>query len=55
MAQIFHRATLISGVAKKKNDKNRKRNIILNFRVSEEEKRLIEKGLNCQGWQKRIF
>ena len=55
MAQIFHRATLISGVAKKKNDKNRKRNIILNFRVSEEEKRLIEKRIELSGLAKADF
>lgn len=55
MAQIFRRATLISGVAKKKNDKNRKRNIILNFRVSEEEKSLIEKRIDLSGLSKADF
>lgn len=55
MGQIFRRATLISGVATKKKDKNRKRNIILNFRVSEEEKRLIEKRIELSGLAKADF
>lgn len=55
MGQIFRRATLISGVATKKKDKNRKRNIILNFRVSEEEKNLIEKRIELSGMAKADF
>lgn len=55
MAQIFRRATLISGVATKKKDKNRKRNIILNFRVSEKEKHLIEKRIELSGMAKADF
>lgn len=35
MAKIYRRDNLISGVqTKKKNEKNRKRSIIVNFRVS---------------------
>ena len=55
MGEIFHRSTMIKGVAIKKKDKNRKRNIILNFRVSEEEKRLIEKRIELSGMAKADF
>lgn len=55
MAKIYRRATLISGVAAKKKDKNRKRNIILNFRVSEDEKKLIEKRIELSGLAKADF
>lgn len=55
MGEIYHRANLIKGVAKKKNEKNRKRNIILNFRVSEEEKRLIKKRIELSGMAKADF
>lgn len=55
MGEIYHRSTLIKGVATKKKDKKRKRNIILNFRVSEEEKRLIEKRIELLGMAKADF
>lgn len=55
MGKIFHRSTLIKGVVTKKKDKNRKRNIILNFRVSEEEKQMIEKRIELSGMAKADF
>ena len=43
MAKIYRRDTLVLGVSpKKKNEKNRKRNTIVNFRVTPEEKQLLE-------------
>ena len=43
MAKIYRRDNLISGVRpKKKNEKNRKRSVIVNFRVTPEEKQFIE-------------
>lgn len=55
MGDIFHRATLIKGVVVKKKEKNRIRNVILNFRVTEEEKRLINNRIELSGMAKADF
>lgn len=40
---------------KKKNEKNRKRNVFMNFRVSETERELIEKRIALSGMTKAEF
>ena len=55
MARIYRRGNMIEGVVTKQNEKNRKRNIILNFRVSEEEKKLILKRIELSGLAKADF
>lgn len=54
MGQIYHRETLVknTGPRKKKNEKNRKRNMIMNFHVSPEEKDLIERRMSLTGLSK---
>ena len=52
MAKIYRRNTLISGAKKKKDEKKRKRNIIMNFRVSPEEKQMIEERVRLSGMAK---
>ena len=52
MAKIYRRTTLISGTNKKKGEKKRKRNIIINFRVSPEEKQMIEERVKLSGMAK---
>ena len=52
MAKIYKRTTLISGTRKKKDAKKRKRNIIINFRVSPEEKQMIEDRVKLSGMAK---
>ena len=52
MAKIYKRTTLISGTKKKKDEKKRKRNIIMNFRVSPEEKQMIEERVKLSGMAK---
>ena len=45
MDKIYRRPTQLGGAPKKKkNEKNRTRNVIMNFRVSPKEKELIEGG-----------
>ena len=56
MAKIYRRDNLVSGVQiKKKNEKNRKRNIIVNFRVSPEEKVLLDERIALSGLSKAEF
>ena len=56
MAKIYRRDTLVSGVTpKKKNEKNRKKNVIMNFRVSQEEKQLIDERIALSGLPKAEF
>jgi hypothetical protein len=56
MAKIYRRDTLISGVRpKKKDEKKRKRNTIVNFRVSPEEKQLLENRIALSGLSKADF
>ncbi|MFV0363247.1 MAG: plasmid mobilization protein [Suipraeoptans sp.] len=55
MGKIYRRSNLICGVTVKKEDKNRKRNIILNFRVSEEEKHMIENRIKLSGLAKADY
>ena len=46
MAKIYRRDNLISGAQpKKKNEKNRKRSVIVNFRVTPEEKQFIDERI----------
>ena len=56
--KIYRRDTHPSCKSKsvvKKNEKNRKRNMILNFRVTPEEKELIETRIRLSGLSKETF
>ena len=56
LAKIYRRDTLVSGVKpKKKNEKNRKRNTIVNFRVTSEEKRLLDDRIALSGLPRGEF
>jgi len=56
MAKIYRRNNLISGVRpKKRNEKNRKRSVIVNFRVTPEEKRLIDERIVLSGLARAEF
>ena len=56
MAKIYRRDNLISGVrTKKKNEKNRKRSVIVNFRVTPEEKQLIDERIAFSGLARAEF
>lgn len=56
MAKIYRRDTLVSGVSpKKKNEKNRKRNTIVNFRVTPEEKQLLDDRIALSGLARADF
>ncbi|MBQ9200630.1 MAG: hypothetical protein IJ141_10680 [Lachnospiraceae bacterium] len=54
--KIYRRSTQSSGTPKKKkNEKARKRNVIINFRVSPQEKALIDNRINLSGLSKSEF
>ena len=56
MDKIYRRPTQLNGTPKKKKDeKARKRNVIMNFRVSPQEKELIEKRIALSGLSKSEF
>lgn len=56
MDKIYRRATQLSGPPKKKkNDKNRVRNTIMNFRVSPQEKELIDARIALTGLPRAEF
>lgn len=56
MDKIYRRPTQSNGTPKKKKDeKARKRNVIMNFRVSSQEKELIEKRIALSGLSKSEF
>ena len=56
MDKIYRRPTQSNGTPKKKKDENaRKRNVIMNFRVSPQEKELIEKRIALSGLSKSEF
>ena len=55
MSRLFIRETLSKGEGKKKKTEQRVRNFILNFRVSQEEKALIEKRIELSGMSKIEF
>lgn len=56
MAKIYRRDNLISGARpKKKNEKNRKRSVIVNFRVTPEEKQLIDERIALSGLARAEF
>ena len=56
LAKIYRRDTLVFGVKpKKKNEKNRKRNTIVNFRVTPEEKRLLDDRIALSGLPRAEF
>lgn len=56
MDKIFRRSTQLSNTPKKKKDEHaRKRNQIINFRVSPEEKMLIEKRIAMSGLSRSEF
>ena len=56
MTKIFKRDTLISGVSpKKKDEKKRKRSVIVNFRMTPEEKKLLDNRIELSGMQRQDF
>ena len=55
MSKIFKRESLQSKGRKLKVDKNRKRNIIVNFRMSPEEKRLFKEKIALSGLNKQDY
>jgi nitrogenase subunit NifH len=56
MAKIYRRSNLVSGIRKKKKvEKNRVRNIIMNFRVSPQEKELIDNRIRLSGLARGDF
>ena len=56
MTKIFKRDTLISGVSpKKKNEKKRKRSVIVNFRMAPEEKKLLDNRIELSGMQRQDY
>ena len=56
MDKIYRRPTQLGGAPKKKkNEKNRTRNVIMNFRVSPKEKELIEARIAMTGLSKSEF
>ena len=56
MEKIYRRPTQLGGAPKKKkNEKNRTRNMIMNFRVSPKEKELIEARIAMTGLSKSEF
>ena len=56
MAKIYRRENLVSGVTpKKKNEKNRKRSVIVNFRVTPEEKQFIDERIALSGLPRAEF
>ena len=56
MAKIYRRDNLVSGVTpKNKNEKNRKRSVIVNFRVTPEEKQLIDERIALSGLPRAEF
>lgn len=56
MDKIYRRPTQLGDTPqKKKNEKNRKRNTIMNFRVSPQEKELIEARIKLLGMPKAEF
>ena len=56
MVKIYRRDNLVSGVtAKKKNEKNRRRSVIVNFRVTPEEKQLIDERIALSGLPRAEF
>ena len=56
MAKIYRQDNLVSGVVpKKKNEKNRKRSVIVNFRVTQEEKQLIDERIALSGLPRAEF
>lgn len=54
-SKIYKRATLHTISVKTKKEESRKRNVILNFRVSEKEKELIEKRIELSGLKSQNF
>lgn len=55
MSKIYRRSSLVENVKGIKADKNRKRSVIMNFRVSPEEKRLIDNRIEQMGVRKADF
>ena len=56
MTKIFKRDTLISGVSPKKTEeKKRKRSVIVNFRMTPEEKKLLDNRIELSGMQRQDF
>lgn len=56
MTKIFKRDTLISGVSPKmKDEKKRKRSVIVNFRMTPEEKKLLDNRIELSGMQRQDF
>ena len=55
MAKIYRRDNLIANVTPKPKSNKRKRNIIMNFRVTQEEKKLIDDRIALSGLSRADF
>ncbi|MFI3214016.1 MAG: hypothetical protein R3Y24_11830 [Eubacteriales bacterium] len=55
MSKIYRRSKLLSNAKGKVTEKNRRRNIIINFRVSEEEKEFIDNRILLSGLSKSDY
>lgn len=55
MAKIYRRNNLITNVTPKPKSNKRKRNVIMNFRVTQEEKKLIDDRIALSGLSRADF
>ncbi len=55
MAKIYRRDNLIANVTSKPKSNKRKRNVIMNFRVTQEEKKLIDDRIALSGLSRADF
>lgn len=55
MAKIYRRDNLIANVTPKPKSNKRKRNVIMNFRVTQEEKKLIDDRIALSGLSRADF
>ena len=56
MNEIFKRSSLIANTKPKtRNEKNRKRNVIVNFRMSPEEKEILDERIKLSGLKKQDY
>lgn len=55
MDKIYRRYSLVSSTQPKKTEKKRKRNIIVNFRMSPEEKQILDNRIELSGMQKQDY
>ena len=55
MDKIYRRFSLVANTQPKKTEKKRKRNIIVNFRMSQEEKQILDNRIELSGMQKQDY